>query len=434
MSTAGLILDHVSGKTLPIDVGQNVCFNLNALQTLGTLDSLDHDLLRLASYIYAADLGVKRSEREQHLRSITVTVPVVNLQAFERNRSSIESALTTLSCDNWNLNFTQSAVMVPAVAVNWPGRGNSTLMFSGGLDSFAGAAKLLQSEAQTFLVSHTTRNRPVKVAQEALAASVNAEFSNKGKHIQIRVSLRNFRSFTFPSDDDREDTQRTRSFLFCSLSAIVAHLTRTERIVVMAENGQFAIHLPLTEARAGAFSTHTAHPKFLSETQEIFRELFLCKDLEILNPFLYSTKGEVVNGIPETLRDKISKSVSCWRASRIPTRFSHCGECVPCLCRRVALESNGIVLKEYERDLLKENIGALKSDDRGKRNLIDLCQFISFFGGPNSISLDQEVCYQFPELFDSNLDATKAIGMYRRFAKEALAVLGKYRNVKNLMK
>jgi hypothetical protein len=100
----------------------------------------------------------------------------------------------------------------------------------------------------------------------------------------------------------------------------------------------------------------------------------------------------------------------------------------------VALDVNGIVLNEYERDLLKEKIGGLKSDDRGKRNLVDLCQFISFFSGPNSISVDQEVCFQFPELFDPNLDATKAISMYRRFAKEALTVFAKYRNVKALMK
>ncbi len=433
MSATGTIKDEISGRTFAVEIGKNVCLNLNAFQSLGALDSLDNDLLRLASYVYAADLAIKRLEREKHMRSISLTVPVANAHAFGRNKEMLEEALTTLTCDNWSLDFTETENIAPASNQKWSSSGNSVLMFSGGLDSFAGAARLLQSEPKTTLVSHVTRNRPVKVAQTELATSIEREFPGKSKHLQIRVSLRNLPFFPFPSDDDREDTQRARSFLFTSLSSIAARLTRTERIVVMAENGQFAIHLPLTEARAGAFSTHTAHPKFLALMQQIVRVLFACKDITITNPFLYVTKGEVVGSIPNALRGDATKSVSCWRASRVPTKYSHCGECVPCICRRVAMEGNGIRTREYERDLLKENIGNLPPDDRGKRNLMDLCQFVSLFAGPNKVNSDLEISYRFPELFDPNIERTKAIAMYRRSSLETLNVFKNYPKLNTLL-
>ncbi len=55
----------------------------------GAFDSPDSDLLRVAAYLYAADLAIKRHEREQHIRSIAVQVPVVNLHAFEHVRPLI---------------------------------------------------------------------------------------------------------------------------------------------------------------------------------------------------------------------------------------------------------------------------------------------------------------------------------------------------------
>ena len=55
-----------------------------------------------------------------------------------------------------------------------------------------------------------------------------------------------------------ENSQRTRSFLFLVLGALAARRAGHIEIVYLAENGQMAIHLPLTQGRIGAFSTHTA--------------------------------------------------------------------------------------------------------------------------------------------------------------------------------
>jgi hypothetical protein len=53
------------------------------------------------------------------------------------------------------------------------------------------------------------------------------------------------------------------------------------QLIYIAENGQMAIHLPLTQARIGAFSTHTAHVQNLAEQSG---------QLESIGPFLDTAK------------------------------------------------------------------------------------------------------------------------------------------------
>ena len=429
MMKTGVILDGISGDQLILEEGKNLFIDFSPFASLGVVDSLDSDLVRVASYIFAADLAIARLDCEQHLRTITLTVPVVNFDAFERLRPIIEDALTILSHDNWTLRFVREDGDAARRNKEWPAKQDATLMFSGGLDSFCGAAHLLSSSESLTLVSHITHNHDVKSAQANLAAIVKKTFESSVDHLQVLVHGRNFKEFDFPAD--REVTQRTRSFLFVALAAVAAHLSGSRRIIVMAENGQFAIHLPLSEARIGSFSTHTAHPEFLKAMQQILRELYACPDLEVTNPFLYFTKGEVVAALPDSLRPAIVNSTSCWKASRV--KESLCGECVPCLSRRIALEFHGIHIKEYHRDLLIEKIGDIDAKDNGKRNLVDMCQFISMFQGPQALISDEELAMTVPELLNDALEFDKAVGMYRRFAAEAIEVFRRYPHVASLL-
>jgi hypothetical protein len=192
-----------------------------------------------------------------------------------------------------------------------------------------------------------------------------------------------------------------------------------------------ALHLPLTNARIAAFSTHTADPEFVARAQEFFSSA-LSYPLKFLNPYLYLTKVEVVNRLPRVLRSVIPQSVSCWRASRIPSK-NHCGDCVPCLVRRIALESNGISLAEYSHDLFREDVGSLPPDNLGKRNLIELMMFIVRF--ESLAATDQMgVQEQYPELINSHIDLAAAIQMYKRFAAEARKVFDNYPALRTLLR
>jgi hypothetical protein len=106
----------------------------------------------------------------------------------------------------------------------------------------------------------------------------------------------------------------------------------------------------------------------------------------------------------------------------VGSQFNHCGQCVPCLIRRIAFEKNGVILKEYERDLLAEDIPNLPETDDGKRNLVEIIEFSQMFVSATDAALEEG----FPDLISDQIDKPKAIKMYRRFANEATSVLKNY--------
>lgn len=424
-SRAIVFLDKVdpTSADLVLQPGANLYTGINAFaKSFMGPTSLEQDLLVVASAIYACDLAFKRGERENIARSIEVTVPVVNFQGFERLKEALEYLLYVLSHDSWSFNF-ERARGTPEEARDWPRVLGKTLLFSGGLDSLAGAIDLIDElgPAQVQLASHITANPVTKSSQDQLAEYLTTKYKKALDRIVVRAGGRKYKSLTFPSDSDREDTQRTRSFMFLAIAALAARRTGRSKLVMIAENGQMAIHLPLSAARIGAFSTHTAHPEFVTKIGEYFTQL-LQYPIDVENPYLYRTKAEVVEKLVNAHKGAVALSVSCWRGSRLGKSYNHCGQCIPCLIRRIALEHHNLFLAEYERDLLAEDVASLPPTDEGKRNLAELGEFAYAFG----TQTESELLFNYVDLINEQIDATAAIAMYRRFANEAGSVLGRY--------
>lgn len=427
-SRAIVFLDKVksSSADLVLQPGANLYTGIKAFSSaFSEPTSLEGDLLVVASTIFACDLAFKRGERENIARSIEVTIPVVNLQAFERIKNILEYLLFVLSHDSWTFKF-ERAKGTPEGASDWPKGMGKTLLFSGGLDSLAGAIDLIDElgPENVQLASHVTANLVTKTSQDQLAEYLARKYKKAPQRIVVRTGGRNHKPLTFPADNDREETQRTRSFMFLTIAALAARRTGHSKLVMIAENGQMAIHLPLSAARIGAFSTHTAHPEFVTQASEFFTQL-LDYPITIENPYLYRTKGEVVEKLVSSHQSAVAISVSCWRGSRLGKSFNHCGQCIPCLIRRIALERNNLALAEYERDLLAENLSSLPPTDEGKRNLAELGEFAYAF----NTHTDGELMFSYVDLINEHIDADAAIAMYRRFADEASTVFGKYPNV-----
>jgi 7-cyano-7-deazaguanine synthase in queuosine biosynthesis len=392
------------------------------------LTSLEKDICNVMSAIYAVDLAVKRGELTGFIRDIKLNLTVVNYSAFQQVRKQLENLLYVLSKDNWNISF-QRERGTPEKASDWPANKGVTLLFSGGLDSFCAAAQYLKEGRPLWLVSHVTQNQVVAQAQTNLHKRLEQFGQLSIPRAVIRVSGRSKPDAPFPQDKNREDTQRTRSLLFLALACLVARRTGHNTVVAIAENGQLAINLPLSAARVGPFSTQTAHPEFVAEAQDFFSTLF-GYGFVFHNPYLYFTKSEVLSLLPSQLKSAIPESVSCWRASRVSTT-NHCGECVPCLVRRVALESQDLTLSEYARDLLKEDISKLGSFDTGKRNLVELLEFVTRL---NDVTLtDETLIEEFPEIVNRYVNFDSAKDMYLRFARETVTVFGRYQNIVALM-
>ncbi|MFH1648441.1 MAG: 7-cyano-7-deazaguanine synthase [Patescibacteria group bacterium] len=388
--------------------------------SFGSLNSLEEDMLNLAAGIYGADLAIKRKEREQFIRTIDFNVEIVNFHALERVKDKLKYALQILSKDNWRINFIPKKGNATSSLI-WGEKKGVAVLFSGGLDSMCAVSELIRKKNEIVLVSHVTHgNREVDDSQKKVHRLIETHYRTKIEHIQVKVYGRNKGDYSFP--DEREITQRTRSFLYLTLGALVARRCGFNKVLFMAENGQFAIHLPLNHARVGPFSTHTADPEFLEIAEEIFRTVLGNSSFEIVNPFLYKTKAEVVSLLPSTLRKKCDASITCWMFSR---KKRHCGECIPCISRRIALEYNGIKFNEYYTDLFSTDIDALSDEDNGKRNIIDYLEFISKFRNVAPATI-QDILFEFPELINSSIDQEKALKLYQRLAEQSFKVFSIY--------
>jgi hypothetical protein len=210
-----------------------------------------------------------------------------------------------------------------------------------------------------------------------------------------------------------------------TIAALAARRRGLAEVVWIAENGQMAIHVPLTAARQGPFSTHTAHPQFVREVQEFFQAV-LAFPIQIENPYVNLTKAEVIAKVVAEHPQAIPLSNSCWKSRHV---HGHCGECIPCYVRRIALEMNGLPTEIYAKDLFNDEVGALPDTHEGKRNLGDLADFVYAFRTMESA----ELVFEYPALTNTFFDRGRAVAMYRRFAKEACTVWARYPHLHHLL-
>jgi 7-cyano-7-deazaguanine synthase in queuosine biosynthesis len=375
-------------------------------------------MLLIASSIFAIDRCTARSPREDLVRSFEVSVPVVNTLRLQPLQRALESLLRSLSNDSWRLTFRQETG-TPEDGVEVAQSAGRTLLFSGGLDSLAAAIDFGLDGTLSQLVSHTTHNTRTSSAQTELASMLQS-LKIKPLHRSFYVSSLS-KSPGAHLSYDAESSQRTRSFLFLTLAVLSARRAGSAEVVYIAENGQMAIHLPLTQARIGAFSTHTAHPEVLALAADFFSQA-LDQEIRIVNPYVHKTKAEVTKIVWDKLRNSIPTTISCWKTQRLTGNATHCGSCIPCIIRRVAIESHGPDPTLYERDLFSELLGALPPDDDGRRNLADFGEFVVRVEKYSAIQMMTE----WPDLYCPQIKSDAAIQMYKRSAAEARAVLTRY--------
>ena len=414
--------DQTGGCPVVLEAGTNLgTGEAKFRRTFGGLTSLESDLLLLASSVFAVDRCLQRGEREDFARGIELSIPVVNAGRLQPLRPSLEDLLRSLSNDSWRITLRQDSGAPEDAAVATPSAG-STLLFSGGLDSLAAAIELGAGPEPLQLVSHTTRNQRTSVTQDQLVALLQT-IGVAAPHRKFQVSA----TSKAPAEHvsfDAESSQRTRSFLFLTLGILCARRAGHTQVVYLAENGQMAIHLPLTQARIGAFSTHTAHPDVLAKAKRFFNEA--CQiNIHIANPYVHKTKAEVTKIVWDKLSDAIPVTISCWKTSRMTGAATHCGSCVPCIIRRIAIESHGIDPTIYERDLFTEPFADLEVADEGRRNLADFGEFVLRV----ERYTDGEMMEEWPELYSAEMVRTEVIGMYKRACAEARNVLGRYPNL-----
>jgi len=165
--------------------------------------------------------------------------------------------------------------------------------------------------------------------------------------------------------------------------------------------------------------------------QNLFRAILDNDRFEISNPFNYKTKAEVFAVMPEELQRRADLSASCWMISR-NAEGKHCGYCVPCISRRIAIEYNGHKFNEYETDIFKTDVSKLPETKDQKRNLIDYLEFILKFRSVTKANR-LNILNTFPELYNPAINPDDAIDLYKRVSEQSFEVLNRYPKVMKLI-
>jgi hypothetical protein len=311
------------------------------IRDLGTPSARNLDFMRLAVAAYGADKVVMREEtRDRWTRQLRLHVPASEPELWKAAAAAFGSALSFLTGDAWDFRFRREHPSEGAATCLLLDSFDAVSLFSGGLDSLAGAIDILEHGRSVILVGHYESNL-LMPRQRALYERLRDTYGAE------RVLYRPFylrplgpkATQARPLPTDREPTTRGRSFLFIAAAGVVASAAGLGAVQV-PENGYIGLNIPLEPSRVGACSTRTTHPYFLRLLAAALAEVGI--DLAIQNPYQLKTKGEVLEGCRnrDLLLELAPATISC--AHPEVGRWSHesyanCGYCYPCLVRRVSL-------------------------------------------------------------------------------------------------
>ena len=349
--------------TTPINGSYNIDDKAIPLLSGIPVDPLLADWLDIALAVYLADrLSPRDNPNNQHSgvrsRDVRLQIPVRELSVWVQPNvcASLHNVLGFFTEDGWHLDFipyegkkrsseTQGMLFAPPPTL--PVR---VALFSGGLDSFAGAIQQLSEfpEHSFIFVSGVTNNR-----QRAAQHNQIAAIKNTRHHVHhIPISYKLTQSYTKRRE---EISQRSRGFLFLTLGGVTA-ITANSKELYLYENGIGAINLPYNASQVGTSNTRAVNPRSLLLMEEFITNL-LGISFKIHNPFLFQTKAEMCRyPMIKSFGRSIAQTFSC---DGFPIRQKNkpqCGSCTSCLLRRYALQSAGLTTFDasdtYLRDLL----------------------------------------------------------------------------------
>lgn len=314
------------------------------------LDGRLADLVELASFVYAADGAVKRSgwsrdgSEERWRRRFRLEMGVRDPAFWNGDEVGrlLRRLLGLLSDDTWEFRFqllagqpgTQTYLQLgPDAPEDWPfRRPERVVMFSGGLDSLAGAAEMAERGGPLLLVSHRGAS---------IIESRQAELLNRLRSAYPGVHMR--RVAVWVNKDGavgKEFTQRTRSFLFWALGTAVAQSVEAGGVRFF-ENGVVSLNLPIADQVQGARASRTTHPLALQLMEEL-AGVVVGRHLIVDNPYIFDTKTDVVRRVLATKEpDLIRSTCSCTRTRTQRAQGWHCGLCSQCIDRRLACLAAG---------------------------------------------------------------------------------------------
>jgi 7-cyano-7-deazaguanine synthase in queuosine biosynthesis len=393
------------------------------------------DLLEIAAYVFSADCSTSRgtqwieeNTREPWSRDFAFVLPVRDLGFWNSPKITtlIVELLTSLSDDRYSFRFVplthdrpyRQEYLKLGNFEDWsfyaPER---VLMFSGGLDSVAGAVETAANGQKAILVSH----RPVSTMsarQKKLFQELRRSFRDKFIHVPVWINKR--------QNLGKEPTQRTRAFLFAALGTVVAHSIKAGGVRFF-ENGVISVNLPVADEVLRSRASRTTHPKTLYLLQSLCAAI-AGRDLVIDNPYFFKTKTEVLDVLSRTgVPNLIAQTCSCAHSMFKPRTQWHCGTCSQCIDRRFAVFAAGLQQYDPASDYQVDVFLGPRKDGTEKniavdyvRHAIELCRRPEEeLAGTFNTEISRAVRWE----IDRNKAAKEIIATHKRHGKAVTQVL-----------
>jgi 7-cyano-7-deazaguanine synthase in queuosine biosynthesis len=320
------------------------------------------DLVEIAACVYGADSAISRGgpvdqgmgklwRRQLHFE-IPVREP--DLWNSEPVTAALTETLGFLSDDSYGFTFIHN--QAPRQFEGYLEFGSDetfaadeVMLFSGGLDSLAGALdELMSRDKSVALVSHNSSTKITRVQRKLIGELKKRTSGRCILHVPVTAHLM--------EGTNKEPTHRTRSFFFAVLGIATARIFGRDR-VRFYENGVISLNLPLAGQVVGARATRTTHPQSLAGFGRLFSAIF-GNPVTIANPFIWKTKREVLDVIAQhDAADLIHATHSCAKVHPRSNAEPHCGLCSQCIDRRFAVLAAGLAEHDpegyYAVDLLR---------------------------------------------------------------------------------
>ena len=298
-------------------------------------NELIFDLLDVAAYIYKYDVSTKITSSDK-VRNIFITIPVTDVVLWNTQKSLIESIAKFLSSDNWNIKFIHSnSKKIKTYQSSFLSNifENVTLL-SGGLDSYCGAYYNIKHSINSIYCGYKINTYETHGLQN-ICTKLNELHKIPSKQFST-IKLKKV-----------EHSQRTRSFLFFALACVCASMYNSKRILLY-ENGVLSLN-PEFETRK---TTKTTHPRTIFLVNKLLENLGF--NLSIEHPFLFKTKGELIDDLSLQFKQNIKLTNTCGIARMnlgLENKKAHCGACIPCILRKISMTAYDNEQYDVEYDI-----------------------------------------------------------------------------------
>lgn len=367
------------------------------------------DLLEIAAYVYCSDRLNSRGNKaalEPHswARTFHFEIKVRDYEFWEKSdvKERLKDALVFMSGDRvYHFSFqpghstTPTSLFDKEIFQIESNKNTKVMLFSGGLDSLSGIVEcLINTEDQLCLISHRSGPGRMTKTRNQLIQKLNYRYPGRITYYEFSCSLSGIRA--------REETQRTRTFLFTSIAYALSHALSLQEFSIF-ENGITSLNFPTQQNQMNSRASRTTHPKTVALLQNFFNSISDTNQQNIVihTPFIEKTKADIFRIINETgNQDLISSTVSCSKTFQSHDPSTHCGGCSQCIDRRFAayasemddIDESGI----YALDFIKDEV----VDDEIRAMLIDYFRRAKKFAEDDFTGFSMKMFNQLVDILD----------------------------------